>query len=131
MNYWLFGDYLGIGAGAHSKLSFRDRIVREMRVKQPETYMKKIAEGVNSQDKQIVGARDLPFEFMLNALRLIEGFESRLFPERTGMPINILGTQLKKAEDDQLIHRNAQRIQPTEKGQRFLNDLLEMFLPED
>ncbi len=131
LNYWQFGDYLGIGAGAHSKLSFRDRIVREMRFKHPETYMKKIAEGVNTQHKQIVGVRDLPFEFMMNALRLIEGFELRLFAERTGMPINILGAQLKKAEEDQLIHRDAQRIQPTEKGQRFLNDLLEMFLPED
>ncbi len=131
LNYWLFGDYLGIGAGAHSKLSFRDRIVREMRFKHPETYMQKIAEGIHCQDKHVVGVRDLPFEFMMNALRLIEGFESRLFPERTGMPINILSAQLKKAEDDQLIHRDSQRIQPTEKGQRFLNDLLEMFLPED
>ena len=131
LNYWQFGDYLGIGAGAHSKLSFRDRIVRDMRVKHPETYMKRIAEGHNSQDQQIVSVRDLPFEFMMNALRLIDGFETALFPDRTGMPINVLGPQLKKAEDQQLIIRDSRRIQPTEKGQRFLNDLLEMFLLDE
>ena len=130
LNYWQFGDYLGIGAGAHSKLSFRDRIVREMRFKHPETYMKRVTEGRSSQDPQIVGIRDLPFEFMMNALRLIDGFETTLFPDRTGLPINILGAQLKKAEAQHLIIRDSRRIQPTEKGQHFLNDLLEMFLPD-
>ena len=131
LNYWQFGDYLGIGAGAHSKLSFRDRIVRETRVKHPETYLKRIAAAQDVCEQHNVGIADLPFEFMMNALRLIDGFDTTLFPDRTGMPINILASQLKKAEQQGLLKRDSQHIRPTAKGQRFLNDLLELFLPDD
>ncbi len=130
LNYWQFGDYLGIGAGAHGKLSFRDRIVRETRIKHPETYMKRILEDFSEPDQQIVGIGELPFEFMMNALRLSEGFETSLFAARTGLPLNVLRTQLQKAEEQKLITRDSHRILPTEKGQRFLNDLLEIFLPD-
>jgi putative oxygen-independent coproporphyrinogen III oxidase len=129
VNYWQFGDYLGIGAGAHSKLSFHDRIVREMRYKHPETYLQKTKSGDAVQDHSIVGAADLPFEFMMNALRLTEGVPLALFSERTGLPINIVSKALADAEAKQLIARDHLHIAPTIKGQRFLNDLLEMFLP--
>jgi putative oxygen-independent coproporphyrinogen III oxidase len=130
LNYWLFGDYLGIGAGAHSKLSFRDRVVREMRFKHPETYLQKISTGGVVQEQHVVGGKDLPFEFMMNGLRLIEGVPAILFSERTGLPINVISKTLAFAEDKQFITRDHQRLAPTQHGQRFLNDLLEMFLPE-
>jgi putative oxygen-independent coproporphyrinogen III oxidase len=130
VNYWQFGDYLGIGAGAHSKLSFRDRIVREMRYKHPETYLQKTKSGDAVQEHRIVGVADLPFEFMMNALRLTEGVPLALFSERTGLPINVVSKALADAEAKQLIARDHLHIAPTQRGQRFLNNLLEMFLPE-
>ena len=129
LNYWQFGDYLGIGAGAHSKLSFRDRVVREMRYKHPETYLQETIRGDAVQEHRIIGAADLPFEFMMNALRLTDGVPLALFSERTGLPINVVSKALAEAEAKQLIARDHQHLAPTEKGQRFLNDLLEMFLP--
>ncbi len=130
LNYWQFGDYLGIGAGAHSKLSFQDRIVREMRYKHPETYLQKTKSGDAVQEHRIVGAADLPFEFMMNALRLTEGVPLTLFSERTGLPINVVSKALDAAEKKLLIARDHLHLAPTQRGQRFLNDLLEMFLPE-
>jgi putative oxygen-independent coproporphyrinogen III oxidase len=130
LNYWQFGDYLGIGAGAHSKLSFRERIVREMRYKHPSTYLQNVAAGNAVQENHTIGAADLPFEFMMNALRLTDGVPLALFPERTGLPINVVSKVLAKAEAKQLMTRDQQRLAPTQTGQRFLNDLLEMFLPE-
>ncbi len=130
LNYWQFGDYLGIGAGAHSKLSFQDRIVREMRYKHPEMYLRKTNSGDAVQEQRIVGAADLPFEFMMNALRLTEGMPLALFAERTGLPINVVSKALENAEAKQLIARDHLHFAPTIKGQRFLNDLLETFLPE-
>ncbi len=130
LNYWQFGDYLGIGAGAHSKLSFRDRIVREMRYKHPETYLQKVKSGAAVQEHRVIGAVDLPFEFMMNALRLTGGVALAIFSERTGLPISVVAKTLAHAEEKQLVTRDHLHLAPTQKGQRFLNDLLEMFLPD-
>jgi len=130
LNYWTFGDYLGIGAGAHSKLSFADRILRKMRVKHPRDYLEKMAAGVPVQQEQRLAADELPFEFMMNALRLIDGVELRLFVERTGVPVHALRKPLDAAEQSGLIERDHVRVRPTLRGQRFLNDLLQIFLSD-
>jgi len=127
-NYWTFGDYLGIGAGAHSKLSFADRILRQVRAKHPRDYLEKMAAGVPMQEEQRLAAEELPFEFMMNALRLIDGFELRLFAERTGLPVHTLRKPLEAAERSGLIETDHLRVRPTLRGQRFLNDLLQIFL---
>lgn len=131
MNYWLFGDYLGIGAGAHSKISFADKIVRQMRTKQPKEYLAK-ANAVESliQTQQILTPADRGFEFMMNALRLTGGFETAVFQERTGLPISAVQKQLDEAEQRGLLVHDNHRIKPTVLGRRFLNDLLQLFLPE-
>jgi putative oxygen-independent coproporphyrinogen III oxidase len=129
LNYWSFGDYLGIGAGAHSKLSFPDKVVRQMRYKQPKAYMQKVAEGDAVQEAHEVPAAELPFEFMLNALRLNSGVAASLFAERTGLPLQVIRSELEQAESRGLLERDHQRMAPTRLGQRFLNDLLELFLP--
>ena len=130
LNYWRFGDYLGIGAGAHGKISFADRVTRETRYKQPNVFMKNAVVGTAIQEEKIVPHAELPFEFMLNALRLTNGFAASLFTERTGLPITTISRQLDLAEARGLIVRDIKHVQPTAKGQLFLNDLLEMFLPE-
>jgi oxygen-independent coproporphyrinogen-3 oxidase len=131
MNYWLFGDYLGIGAGAHSKISFADKIVRQMRYKQPKEYLAK-AKAAESliQTQQILIPADRGFEFMMNALRLTGGFEAAVFQERTGLPITTVQKQLDEAEQRGLLVHDHHRIKPTVLGRRFLNDLLQIFLPE-
>jgi oxygen-independent coproporphyrinogen-3 oxidase len=129
LNYWRFGDYLGIGAGAHSKLSFPDRILRQMRYKQPREYLQKAAVGAPVQEQHAVSHEDRGFEFMMNALRLIAGFEVALFAERTGLPISAVERPLREAAQRGLIARDHLRIAPTKRGQRFLNDLLQLFLP--
>jgi oxygen-independent coproporphyrinogen-3 oxidase len=125
LNYWQFGDYLGIGAGAHGKVSFPDRITRHSRIKQPREYL--AAEDTVAEQKEIPVA-ELGFEFMLNALRMTEGFPVALFQERTGLPLLRVEGALQKAEAQGLLERDWQRIRPTERGQRFLNVLLELFL---
>jgi len=130
LNYWQFGDYLGIGAGAHSKLSFPDKIIRQARYKQPQAYMRQVELGAPIQIENEVTRSELPFEFMMNALRLNEGFDSVLFNERTSLPLLVIQRQLAEAEKRGLLTRDYQRIAPTQQGQRFLNDLLEMFLAE-
>lgn len=130
LNYWMFGDYLGIGAGAHSKLTFPERIVRQARYRQPREYMERALTGNTLQSDEAVATRDIPFEFMMNALRLGDGFASSLFAERTGLPLTTVLTALDDAEKRGLLVRDHERIRPTELGRRFLNDLLEMFLPE-
>jgi len=131
LNYWRFGDYLGIGAGAHSKLSFAERIVRQMRCKQPRQYMESAAAGSAIQEQHDVAANEIGFEFMMNALRLNQGFPSALFEERAGMPLTAVLKELDAAERRGLITRDLRRIAPTELGRRFLNDLLQIFLPEN
>ena len=128
LNYWSFGDYAGIGAGAHGKLSFQDRITREVRERKPLTYMKAALGGDARIEAPEVAEADLPFEFMLNALRLIEGFPVTLFEQRTGLPLAAVEPQLAAAESQGLIERDLHAIRPTRRGQRFLNDLLEAFL---
>lgn len=128
LNYWQFGDYLGIGAGAHSKISFPHRIVRQMRYKQPKSYMEQVQAGRPVQEEFEVGRNELGFEFMLNALRLNNGFETHLFAERTGLTINAIEKALNAAEAKGLLYRDHKIIKPTELGQRFLNDLQQLFL---
>jgi putative oxygen-independent coproporphyrinogen III oxidase len=130
VNYWTFGDYLGIGAGAHGKLSFRDHVRREARQRAPRAYMDAALAGNAVQEKNDVDAASLPFEFLMNALRLVEGFPTALFAERTGLPIAVVERELQAAERDGLIERDLAAIRPTLKGQRFLNELLERFLPD-
>ena len=133
LNYWRFGDYLGIGAGAHSKLSFAHRIVRQARYKHPATFIEQARAGSPIQEEHEVSARDLPFEFMLNALRLVKGFPVHRFIERTGLPMTSIEPALQEAERRGLIERTYEKIAPTPLGQRFLNDLQALFLnePED
>ena len=128
LHYWQFGDYLGIGAGAHSKLSFPDRVIRQARYKKPQAYMQQVAEGAPVQTENKVGCDELGFEFMMNALRLTEGFESALFQERTSLPLFTIQRELAEAEKRGLLAQDQQRIAPTELGRRFLNDLLQIFL---
>ena len=128
LNYWKFGDYLGIGAGAHSKLSFPDKIIRQARYKQPQAYMQQVAKDAPIQTENEVSRDELGFEFMMNALRLNEGFDSVLFQERTSLPLLSVQRELDVAVRRGLLFRDYQRIAPTKLGQRFLNDLLEIFL---
>ncbi|WP_395401490.1 radical SAM family heme chaperone HemW [Pseudoduganella sp. UC29_106] len=128
LNYWQFGDYLGIGAGAHSKLSFPHRVLRQARHKHPRSYMDAVKAGSQVQEEREIGRDEMGFEFMLNALRLVDGFEPNLFSERTGLAMNAIEKALNAAEAKGLLYRDYQLIKPTELGQRFLNDLQEMFL---
>jgi putative oxygen-independent coproporphyrinogen III oxidase len=130
LNYWQFGDYLGIGAGAHSKLSFPDKIIRQTRYKQPQAYMQQVAKEAPIQTEHEVSVDELGFEFMMNALRLNEGFDSVLFQERTSLPSHTIQRELAEAEKRGLLIRDHQRIAPTKLGQRFLNDLLGIFLKQ-
>jgi oxygen-independent coproporphyrinogen-3 oxidase len=128
VNYWQFGDYLGIGAGAHSKLSFAHRVVRQVRFRDPARYMEQALAGhAVAQDEEVARA-DLPFEYMLNALRLRNGFGLRDFTERTGLAITAIQKGLEEAERKGLIERDFARVRPTVKGFDFLSDLQEIFL---
>ena len=128
-NYWQFGDYLGIGAGAHSKLSFAHRVVRQVRAREPRLYMDKALAG-NAVTQEIEVTRaDLPFEFMLNATRLKDGFRLQDFADRTGLPITAIEKALAEAEHKGLIERDFTHIKPTVRGFDFLNDLQALFLP--
>lgn len=128
LNYWRFGDYLGIGAGAHSKLSFHDRVVRQARPKLPRDYLAWVAGGTPPVDTRTLRRNDLKFEFMMNALRLYAGFERRLFGERTGLPDQAIEPELERAMALGLLTVEPTRIRPTPRGQRYLNDLLQLFL---
>ncbi len=129
LNYWLFGDYLGIGAGAHGKLSMHDRVIRQMRHKQPKAYLEQVQRGEQVQERHDVAIGDLGFEFMMNALRLTEGFPSALFAERTSLPLTVISRELEQAEQRGLVERDHVQVRPTEQGRRFLNELLQVFLP--
>ncbi|HUJ88156.1 MAG TPA: radical SAM family heme chaperone HemW [Burkholderiales bacterium] len=126
LNYWEFGDYIGIGAGAHGKLSFPDRVTRHARIKQPRDYLQ--AKPSTIAEQKQVGPAELPFEFMLNALRLTGGFAVELFRARTGLPLGSIEPALARAEREGLLERDWQRIRPSERGRRFLNELVELFL---
>jgi oxygen-independent coproporphyrinogen-3 oxidase len=130
LNYWQFGDYLGIGAGAHSKLSFAHRVVRQVRWRDPKLYMDKALAGQAVTQETEVSRADLPFEFMLNALRLRDGFKLQDFVEKTGLPVTALQPGLDEAERTGLIERDLVWVKPTERGFDFLNDLQSLFLTE-
>ncbi|MCX7961605.1 MAG: radical SAM family heme chaperone HemW, partial [Burkholderiales bacterium] len=125
LNYWEFGDYGGIGAGAHGKLSLADRVTRHERPKQPRAFLA----SAGAIAHRTVSPRELPFEFMLNALRLVEGFAAGLFTERTGLPAAALEPGLAAAEQRGLLERDLHAVRPTGRGRRFLNDLQQLFLP--
>ena len=129
LNYWEFGDYLGIGAGAHGKLSFPHRIVRQVRHRQPELYMDKALAGDAVAQAHEVARAELPLEFMLNALRLKDGFSLTDYTERTGMPPSSIATALAQAEQSGWLRREGAWIQPTARGFDFLSDLQQLFLP--
>ena len=128
LNYWTFGDYLGIGAGAHSKLSYHDKITRESRHKHPSRYLENAAKGQAIDNEWTISQDELGFEFMMNALRLTEGFDIDLFQLRTGLPIDRIEPALKTAWNKGLITVENNLIKPTLLGQRFLNELLQLFL---
>jgi len=125
LNYWEFGDYLGIGAGAHGKVSFPDRVTRHERIKSPRDYM---AGARTLANEGPVDPAELPFEFMLNALRLVHGFPLTLFQERTGLPLSAVQRQLAEAEAKGLIARDLRMVRPTERGRLFLNELMGLFV---
>ena len=127
-NYWQFGDYLGIGAGAHGKLSFHDRILRQARYRHPQRYIERALAGDAVETTNEPGPDELPFEFMLNALRLVEGVPAASFTERTGLPITAISTRLDDAVRRGLLDPDPTVIRATPLGQRFLNDLQRSFL---
>ena len=133
LNYWTFGDYLGIGSGAHSKLSFHDKIIRQTRHKHPNRYLEYAVKGEAVDNEWIIPKEELGFEFMMNALRLTDGFDLSLFEQRTGLNAVTLNKKLKQASDKGLLEqsRNLENqiiVKPTLLGQRFLNELLQIFL---
>jgi len=131
LNYWQFGDYLGIGAGAHSKLSFAHRIVRQVRLREPRLYMDKALQGEAVAQEEEIRLADLPFEYMLNALRLRQGFALAEFSERTGLAMTAIQRGLEEAERKGLVTRDLARVMPTERGFDFLSDLQSLFLAGD
>jgi len=128
VNYWQFGDYLGIGAGAHSKISFPQRILRQARYRQPQAYMEHTLQRTPVELENEISKKELGFEFMLNALRLTDGFPPYLFSERTGLAITMIDMALNQAEAKGLLYRDHTVIKPTALGRRFLNDLQQIFL---
>ena len=130
LNYWQFGDYLGVGAGAHGKISMPDAITRETRRRHPKDYLAAASQADFVQQNRTIGGDQLPFEFMMNALRLTQGFPSALFQERTGLPLAAATEGLLAGQRRGLLTMDAATIAPTPQGRRFLNDLLQLFLPD-
>ena len=130
LNYWNFGDYLGIGAGAHSKLTCKGKISRKSCFKNPRDYIKNTNNHKFYDDEKLLSENDLIFEFMMNALRLNKGFNQSLFEQRTNLPISIIDKELSLAKDKKLIIQKNGRIKPTDLGQSFLNELLQIFLKD-
>jgi putative oxygen-independent coproporphyrinogen III oxidase len=128
LNYWQFGDYIGIGAGAHGKLSFAHRIARTHKKRDPSSYMQAAAAGNANAEEREIARNELPFEYMLNALRLREGFLLADYCERTGLAITSIAQALDTAEAKALVTRDLHRVKPTERGFDFLSDLQELFL---
>ena len=129
LNYWRFGDYIAIGAGAHGKISFPDKVTRQVRERHPETYMQAMEGKGNALiESRDVSAKDLPFEFMLNTLRLTDGVETKTFSERTGLPLHVISKGLEEASKKGLLDNNPTTLKATDLGLRYLNNLQEMFL---
>lgn len=129
LNYWRFGDYIGIGAGAHGKISFPDKITRQVRERHPETYMQEMETKGNALiESREISSKDLPFEFMLNTLRLTDGVDTVTFSERTGLPLNAVSKGLEEASKKGLLDLDPSKLKATEQGLRYLNNLQELFL---
>ena len=129
LNYWRFGDYIGIGAGAHGKISYPGKITRQVRERHPETYMQAIeTKGSALIESREIASKDLPFEFMLNSLRLTDGVDTHTFSERTGLPLSVISKGLDTASKKGLLDENPSKLKATELGLRYLNNLQEMFL---
>lgn len=129
LNYWRFGDYIGIGAGAHGKISYPNKITRQVRERHPETYMSSIEnQGHAVMESREVNAQDLPFEFMLNALRLTDGVDTLSFSERTGLPLSVISKSISTACQKGLLDESPHQLKPTVMGVRYLNNLQELFL---
>lgn len=131
LNYWAFGDYLGVGPGAHSKLTFAHRILRQVRLRDPQRYMAQALKGLAVSSNTEVARGDLPLEFMLNALRLVEGFDMRDFVDRTGLPASSIARTLDRAVARGLLVQQDQRYRPSAGGLDFLSDLQAMFIADD
>ena len=130
LNYWAFGDYLGIGAGAHGKLSFPDRILRQVRWREPAAYLQQARAGRAVSNERSLAADELPFEFMLGALRLADGFELALLPERTGLGLQVLEPALSQALARGWLEQEGARLRPTARGFDFLSDVQQLFLSD-
>jgi oxygen-independent coproporphyrinogen-3 oxidase len=132
LNYWQFGDYIGIGAGAHGKITNLQTqlVTRRSKQKQPQKYIETVGSLANIQTNDVITPNDMGFEFMLNALRLNNGFDISLFPQHAGLPLSHIQNALDQALAENLLAIEAQMITPTPKGQRYLNSLIELFLPE-
>ncbi len=128
LNYWQFGDYLGIGAGAHAKISFKNNVLRESRTRQPKAYLERAGDAAVISERRDVSAAELPGEFMMNALRLNAGFELDLFTRRTGLDLTRVLPLFDEAERRGLLSRDHRSVRPTLLGRRFLNDLIGLFL---
>ena len=131
LNYWQFGDYLGIGAGAHGKISNTQSqtILRRAKLRHPDEYLARADSPARISSEQALSQQDAGFEFMLNALRLVDGFPPHLFSDHSGLPISVIEEPLRRAEELELVEWTIQLIKPTEKGRNHLNDLLQLFLP--
>jgi len=129
LNYWRFGDYIGIGAGAHGKISYPAKITRQVRERHPETYMQAMETKGNALiESREIPVKDLPFEFMLNTLRLTDGVDTNTFSERTGLPLSVISKGLDAASKKGLLDENPSKLKATSLGLRYLNNLQEMFL---
>ena len=130
LNYWQFGDYLGIGAGAHGKVTQNNQIERTVHVKHPQAYMNSIGDHQNHITRNTIDSEDLPFEFMMNAMRLTDGIEKQYFEQRCGLPLTEITPMLLQAQKQNLLQITEKQIRPTEQGKYFLNELLLLFLPD-
>ena len=129
LNYWRFGDYIGIGAGAHGKISYPAKITRQVRERHPQTYMQAMETKGNALiETREIPFKDLPFEFMLNTLRLTDGVDTNTFSERTGLPLSVISKGLDAASKKGLLDENPSKLKATSLGLRYLNNLQEMFL---
>lgn len=133
LNYWGFGDYLGVGPGAHGKITHagEGRVERNWKQRHPQKYLATAQGETVIAGRRVLGREDLALEFMMNALRLRQGFDSRLFQERTGLPLSVLARPLERAVAMGLLEWQTQRILPTERGRNYLNELLQLFMPEE
>ena len=133
LNYWQFGDYLGIGAGAHGKLTNapEQNIYRSWKVKQPKDYLDNASTDKRISGEKTLNRDDAAFEFMMNALRLNNGFETEIFQQHVGLPISVIEKQLIQAEEKEWISWDLKHIKPTETGRQYLNNLLELFMPKE